>query len=191
LTFSKICNSIFSSKTDIIKLLWLKKMIKTLLNLDKLIDFAIRLEDLGEKFFLEWAEKTESPDLKKFFKFLAEEESVHKKTFEDLKKNMGLIQNKEVEIQDEYEDYFNTFATTILYNEKEMKSVKDLHGAIELAKKQEVDAQLFFSDLIKYLSSQHVNIVKQIIEEERNHFDSLSALEKKIFKNKNLEKKTG
>ena len=69
-----------------------------------------------------------------------------------------------------------------------MNSVKDLASAIELAKKQEVDAQLFFSDLIKYLSKENVDTVKRIIIEERNHFDKLSALEKKLIHSNTGEK---
>lgn len=100
--------------------------ISSLLNITKLIDFAIRLKDSGEAFFNKWAEKAGTDELKIFFRLLAE--------------------------------------------------------AIELAKKQEVDAQLFFSDLIKYLPGEYVDTVKQIIVEERNHFTRLSTLEEKLIK---------
>jgi len=156
-------------------------MTDTLLSIEKLLDFAIRLEEIGEKFFMKWAEKAESDDVRKFFRFLAEEESEHKKTFENLREKTGVIKNKDIKIQEEHDDFFDTFANTILFNEKEMNSVKDLAEAIELAKKQEVDAQLFFSDLIKYLSKENVDTVKQIIEEERNHFDKLAKLENRLF----------
>ena len=161
-------------------------MIDSLLSIEKLLDFAIRLEEIGEKFFMEWAEKAESDDVKKFFRFLAEEESEHKKIFKKLREKTGVIQNNDIKIQEEHIDFFDTFANTILFNEKEMNSVKNLAEAIELAKKQEVDAQLFFSDLIKYLSKENIDTVKQIIEEELNHFDKLVKLENKLFKTKNL-----
>ena len=156
-------------------------MIDTLLDIEKLLDFAIRLEELGEEFFTRWAKQAKTDGVEKFFKFLAEEESEHKKTFEILKKKTGLISNKDVQLQKDYREYFESFASTILYNEKEMEAVEDLPMAIKLAKKQETDAQLFFTDLIKYVSPEHNNIIKQIIDEEVKHFDKLVTLENKLF----------
>ena len=154
----------------------------SLLNIKKLLDFAVQLEVIGEKFFGHWAVKADTDELKKFFRFLAEEESNHKKTFEELKQKVAVTKIDIPENQEGFEDDFEIFASTILYNEREMETVKDLAAAIALAKKQEVDAQLFFSDLIKYLPGEYVDIVKQIINEERNHFTKLSTLEEKLIK---------
>lgn len=151
------------------------------INIETLFDFAIRLEEMGEKFFLEWAEKTENEELRAFFKLMAEEENKHKKTFETLKEKANVIKDKNVQIQDEYSDYIKSFSNTILSNEKEMKTVETLQSAIQLAKKQEVDAQLFFSLIMVYVSDDHMNVVQKLVEEEREHFKKLSILENKIF----------
>lgn len=158
-------------------------MIDTMLDIEKLLDFAVQLESLGEEFFSRWAKQAKNEGVRKFFKFLAEEESEHKKIFENLKKELVLIQDKEKTLHDGYKEYFKSFATTILYNEKEMAAVKNLPAAIKLAKKQETDAQLFFADLIKYVLPEHQDIIKKIIEEEARHFKKLIALEKKLFNN--------
>lgn len=154
----------------------------TPLTLESLLDFAIRLEELGEEFFLKWAENADSDELKKFFRFLAEEEAGHKKAFEDLRKKADSTETENSQSQDEYEAHFRVLTDTILYSEREMESVETLAEAVALAKKQELDAQLFFSDLVMYLPADAVEIVRRIIAEENNHFDKLSALESKLIK---------
>lgn len=156
-------------------------MIDRLLDIGKVMDFAIRLEEMGEQFFLKWSKETKIAGVEKFFKFLAEEEAEHKRTFENLRKEAGLTTIHNGQLHEEYREYFESFAYTILYNEKEMNSVKDLPAAFKLAKKQETDAQLFFADLIKYVSQEHQSTIKEIIEEEVKHFDKLESLEKKLF----------
>lgn len=154
----------------------------SLLKINKLLDFAIQLEDMGELFFTLWAQKSDSHELKKFFQFLAEEESGHKKTFLELKQKVAAGEVDLPETPEDFDDHFKEFADTILYNDKEMKDIKNLAEAIELAKKQELDAQLFFSDLIQYIPEEYVAAVKQIIIEESDHFKKLQKLQKKLFK---------
>ena len=104
----------------------------SLLNIKKLLDFAVQLEVIGEKFFGHWAVKADTDELKKFFRFLAEEESNHKKTFEELKQKVAVTKIDIPENQEGFEDDFEIFASTILYNEREMETVKDLAAAIAL-----------------------------------------------------------
>jgi rubrerythrin len=154
----------------------------TPLTLESLLNYAIRLEALGEEFFLKWAEKADSDELKKFFRFLAEEEAGHRRVFEDLRNTVVSSESGNPESQEEYEAHFRVLTETILYSEKEMEAVKTLAEAVALAKKQELDAQLFFSDLVMYLPADAVGVVRRIIAEENRHFDRLSALEDKLFK---------
>ena len=150
-----------------------------LLDIDKLLEFAVRLEDKGQKFYLEWAGQVDAESVRTFFKMIAEEENLHKNTFEELRAEVQAGPSGD-EPQEEYEDYFRTFADYIVFSDTEMKTIKDLGMAIELAKKQELDAILFYTDLRKFLAEEHQDILKRIVDEERKHFVKLSDLQKKL-----------
>lgn len=150
-----------------------------LLNMKQLLEFAVQLEKNGEKFYLDWAEKAKDDSIKKLFKFLAEEETIHKKTFEKLKTKIGESPLKE-KPSDEYEDYFKTFVEQIVFNQEEVKQITDLATALEFAKKQELDSLLFFTDLRNFVSLENEGLITEIIEEERRHFVSLSKLKNKL-----------
>jgi len=153
-----------------------------LLNIDKLLNFAISLEDIGERFFLSWADKAETESVQRFFKILAKDEANHKQIFQNLKKKANIIQNKNALNQGEYEANFKTFSESIIFNHHEIQQVKDLPAAIEMAKKQELDAQLFFTDLKQYLAAEYHGIMDKIILEEQKHFADLEKLEEKLSK---------
>jgi rubrerythrin len=150
-----------------------------LLNIHQLLDFAVQLEINGEKFFLHWAEKSKDESISKFFKFLAEEESAHKKTFENLKQKLGDAP-PEIQPSDEYDEYFKTFIGDIVLNEKEVKQINDLSTALEFAKKMELDSLLFFTELRNFTAKENWEIITKIIEEERRHFMGLSKLKQKL-----------
>ena len=155
----------------------------SLLSIEQLLEQAVILETRGEEFFRNWVGKTNSDDLDKFFAFLADEESQHKENFETLKKK--IIGNSPMkEIPAEHVDYFRTLADDILFNNEEVKTIDNLLSAIELAKKQELDSILFYTDIQTYLPEGHEEIFNNIINEERNHYVKLAELEKKLVNSK-------
>jgi rubrerythrin len=157
-----------------------EEIIMPLLSIHKLLEYAVQLEDRGEKFFLEWAEKADSDALKKFFKLLAEEEGSHLKIFQELLERVG-AREEESMLPVEFNDYFETFTELLSVNEEEMKKTHELQAAIELAKKMELDALLFFTEIKNFLHIKYEAIIQQIIAEERQHFTKLSELGKKMF----------
>jgi len=151
----------------------------TLLNINKLLQFAVDLEERGVKFYETWAEQTDTDELKMIFLLLAEEEKHHKELFS----NIAVAHkdpDKGLEISEEYSEYLDQFANEILFNENDIDMVKSLKDAIEVAKKQELDAMLFYSDIKNHVSAEYTGAVEQIISEERKHFKKLGDLQKKL-----------
>ncbi len=149
----------------------------SLLNIDKLLDFAVQMEDMGEKFYRTWAEKAEAKSLRIFLLHMAQEEKEHKTTFDNLKKEAVKILPELPETQWDYEEHFKTVSEQIIFNQREIDNVKNLPAAIELAKKQEMDAQLFYADLKKYLALEHQEIIDKIIIQEEDHLARLEKIE--------------
>ena len=148
-----------------------------LLNIEKLLDFAVRMEEMGEKFYLAWAEKAKAKSLQMFLLHMAQEDAEHKKSFENLKKEAVVIKPEPAESQLEYEQDFKDVSEKIIFSQQEINNVKDLPAAIELAKKQELDTQLFYEDLKKYLALEHKEIINKIIAEEEEHLAKLEKIE--------------
>lgn len=151
----------------------------TLLNINKLLQFAVELEERGVNFYENWADKTDTDELKMIFLLLAEEEKHHKELFSKI-----AIAHKDpdkgMEISEEYAEYLDQFAYDILFNKEDIKLVKSLRDAIEIAKKQELDAMLFYTDIKNHVSAEYTGAVEQIISEERKHFKKLGDLQKKL-----------
>lgn len=151
----------------------------TLLNINRLLQFAVQLEERGEKFYENWAENTENDELKMLFLLIADEEKLHKELFSKLAINHK-DPDKGFEITKEYSEYLDEFANEILFNEKELDTIKNLRDALEIAKKQELDAMLFYTDIKNHVSAEYTEVVEKIISEERKHFKKLSDLQKKL-----------
>ena len=151
----------------------------TLLNINKLLQFAVELEDRGVKFYETWAEQTDTDELKMVFLLLAEEEKHHKELFSKIAV-VHKDPDKGLEISEEYSEYLDRFANEILFNENDINMVKNLNDAIEVAKKQELDAMLFYTDIKNHVSAEYTDAVEQIISEERKHFKKLGDLQTKL-----------
>ncbi|MCK4339265.1 MAG: rubrerythrin, partial [Candidatus Cloacimonetes bacterium] len=52
-------------------------------NASEIYQFAIRIEENGEKFYRQMAKKLDEPKVKELFTLLADDEVVHKKTFKE------------------------------------------------------------------------------------------------------------
>jgi rubrerythrin len=148
-----------------------------LLNIETLLDFAVQMEEMGETFYMNWAEKADSKSLQIFLHHMAQEEREHKTTFENLKKEAAKILPELPETQEEYREHFKTVSQQIIFNQQEIDRVKNLPAAIELAKKQELDAQLFYGDLRKYMALEHQPIIDKIIQQEVDHLTQLEKIQ--------------
>ena len=149
----------------------------SLLGVDELLKYAVRIEETGEEFYREWAGKAENEEQKKFFTHLADEEIKHKKTFEALLGKVGKTE-PDVKTFDEYAAYLRTFAEEVLFNEKkqakEMEGVVDMATATDFAMKQELDSLLFYTDLKAFVPADQEDAVEKIKAEERKHYVDLA-----------------
>ena len=150
-----------------------------LINVNRLLQYAVQLEERGVNFYKAWAEKAETDELRMLFLMLSDEEKSHQEKFTRI-----AVYHKDpakgFEISQEYSAYLDQFANEILFNEKEISMINGLKDAIEVAKKQELDSMLFYTDIKNHVSAEYTEAVEQIISEEREHFTKLSNLQEKL-----------
>ncbi|UCH98072.1 MAG: ferritin family protein [Candidatus Aminicenantes bacterium] len=157
----------------------------SLLGVEEILKYAIRIEENGEAFYRQWAKRAENNDQKKIFNFFADEENDHKKAFQSLMEEVKTADSQPEGISNQdHVEYLKTF-TEELFNEKtrekEMRNVTNLISAVEFAMKQELDSLLFHMDLKTFVPREHAELMDKIITEERKHYTDLGKFKERLL----------
>ncbi|GEM_PF-616302 len=146
------------------------------LNLNELINFAITLEQKGEKFYKENANYVSNTKIKEILLDLANQEKEHSAFFlKLLEKNKSY--DPENPYPDEYYEYLYRYANISLFKTKEKnikkgKLVDILNYAIDV----ELYSILYYFELQKYMKQQDYETIQKIVSEEKSHYNRLINL---------------
>ncbi len=148
-----------------------------LLSASEIFQMAIRLEENGEKFYRQMAERMEKEEMKNLFHFLADEELRHRETFTAMLSELEDYQPSSA-YPDEYFTYLRSYIDGAVFSrerlEKELQLLEKDVDVIDFAIRRELDTILFYTELSKFLPESQAEKVKRIIEEEKRHFLKLS-----------------
>ncbi|MCK4255463.1 ferritin family protein [candidate division WOR-3 bacterium] len=147
----------------------------------EIFQFAIRIEENGERFYRNMAQKIKNTNMEKVFTFLANEEVKHKKTFENMVSKIEKYEPPE-SYPGEYFTYLRAYADNIIFSqrklEEEMSKINGVISAVDFAIQRELDSILYFLEMKNFIPESQRNLIDGIIEEERRHFVKLSELKK-------------
>jgi len=154
-----------------------------LFNISEIYQFAIAIEENGEKFYRAQLKKFNDENIKKLFSLLADEEIKHKETFKSMLEKIEKYEPKE-SYPGEYFLYLKSYAENIIFNEKELdskiKKIKDPKSVLDFAIKLEWDSILYYQEMKIYVSADSAKLIDDIIKEERKHFIKLSEARKNL-----------
>ncbi|HOV13003.1 MAG TPA: ferritin family protein [Spirochaetota bacterium] len=144
-------------------------------NIGEIYQFAIRIEENGEKAYKYFAEKfSANSEIRNLFLHLAEQEIHHKNIFEVM---VAKIEDYSLESQypDDYFLYIRAFADAVLFSKKniEKESIKTIEEAFDFAMKKELDTINYYNALKNYVSYEYHEKIDDIIKEEQKHFLAL------------------
>lgn len=149
----------------------------------EVFQFAIRIEENGEKFYRQMVQKFEEPKVKELFSFLADEEIKHKKTYEEMVSKIEKYEPFET-FPGEYFAYLRAYADKIIFTQKEfdeeIANIKDIKAAIDYAINAELDSILYYQEIKNLIPENQRKTLDGIIEEERRHFVKLSEIKRTI-----------
>jgi len=143
---------------------------------------AMRIEENGSSLYRFAAQIATDEKAKDTFAYLADEEEKHRGTFETFLSKMDPDDLAE-SYAGEYAAYLHDYVDgKLVFSEEQMKrelaSVTDTAAAIEFAIKRELESILYYHEIRRFVpQSQHADI-DHIIDEERKHFQTLSAMKK-------------
>ncbi len=155
----------------------------SLLNVSDLVQFAVRIEENGERFYRAWAGRTDDAGQKAFFSQLADDEVRHKQLYSAM---LGKVERFEPDMDtyEEYMAYLKMFSDGVLFNEekhgKEMGEVKTVADALDFAAKQELDSILFYLELKTFVPKAQEETVNEVVKEERRHYIALLNARKNL-----------
>ena len=149
----------------------------------EVFQFAIRIEENGEKFYRQMVQKFEDPKVKELFSYLADEEIKHKKTYEEMVSKIEKYEPFET-FPGEYFAYLRAYADKIIFTQKEfdeeIAKIKDINAALDYAINAELNSILYYQEVKNLVSENQRSTIDKIIEEERRHFVKLSEIKKTI-----------
>jgi rubrerythrin len=152
----------------------------------EIIELAIRIEKNGEEFYNSIASTYNDEELKRVFKNLAAEERQHVVDFEKL---YEIEQHEDFFSPYGWEEashYFSAMAGSKVFTETnggvEMaKKVQNSLAAIDIALKFEEDSLLFYYGISNSIKAQHQNVIREIINQEKEHKRKLNSLREELL----------
>ena len=150
--------------------------------------FAKRIEENGERFYQQSADWLQDAKAKELFRYLAEEERVHRNVFEGMLSTMQKFDVREA-YEGEYLSYLQDYLDRkVIFDSKtaqgELADVQDPVSAIDFAIRREMDAILYFTEVKHFVSEGQQGPIDRILIEERGHFSKLNDLKKTFEKKK-------
>jgi rubrerythrin len=154
------------------------------MNIHDVVNFAIRIEQNGERFYREAAEMITNQAVKELFQRLAQEETVHMKTFEKLLAGLGDYRPPET-YEGEYLAYLKEFidGKAVFKDHSkitQMAKVSTVLEALDFAVQRETDSILYYQEIKKFVAAKNAASIELIIDEERMHFALLSKLRREV-----------
>jgi rubrerythrin len=143
----------------------------------EIFQFAIRIEEGGEKFYREMAKKLNDAAVKTLFSALADEEVKHKRTYEAMVSKIEDYEPFE-SYPGEYFSYLRAYADNIVFTpekmEEEISKITDASSALKFAINRELDSILYYQEVKKLVPQNQRDSIDKIIDEERRHFVKLT-----------------
>jgi rubrerythrin len=145
--------------------------------------FAIRIEEDGRIFYLKAVDFTDTAGVKNLFLHLADEETRHKRIFQEMLGKAGDYRSPE-SYAGEYMTYLRDYIDDKVVFKKDLKgTLTDIHdtlAALDFAIKREVDSILYYQEVKQFVPEKHHKFIDDVIAEERNHFKKLTEVKKTI-----------
>ena len=151
----------------------------------EIYQFAVQIEENGEKFYRAMVEKFDDPKVKELFGFLAEEEVRHEKVFKEMLAKIEDYSPQE-SYPGEYFDYLHAYADNLVFTldkiDEGISSVNTVNEALQYAIGKELDTILYYHEMRNVVPKHQQEMVDEIIDEERKHVVQLTEMKRQLGK---------
>lgn len=150
-------------------------------NANEVCQFAIRIEENGERFYRKYAGKFDNAKVIELFTTLADQEVKHKEYFESLVSQLQDYEPPE-SFPGEYFEYLRAYVDKMIFDPEELQKhlsrIKEPADAVGFAIERELDSILYYQEIKNVVPVAQHDMIDKIIQEERRHFLLLTGLGK-------------
>ena len=147
----------------------------------EIIKFAIKVEEDGRNSYHILEEKAKDEQVKEIWRYLKEQEEIHRETFQEMLDKSGEYIVYEFSPGEEYNAYLSAIAASYIFTQELIeKKTKELFSsdleAIEFGIYVEKESILTYSALEEYLAPDKKSVLDKVIAEEKSHLARLFSL---------------
>ncbi|HVP56897.1 MAG TPA: ferritin family protein [bacterium] len=147
------------------------------------LQVAIRIEENGEKLYRHARTLTDDAKIKDLFGFLADEETKHKRTFEEMVSKLETYEPAET-YPGEYFAYLRAYADSLIFSpdevDEELEDIFDVDEAVEFAMEREIESILYYLEAKSLVPASQAEAIDRIVAEERRHYLKLVELKRSL-----------
>ncbi|MDP2980795.1 MAG: ferritin family protein [Candidatus Omnitrophota bacterium] len=152
-------------------------------NMSEIVDLGIEKEKKRRDFYGLVAERFSDKNMKELFTKLRDWEDAHIKKFTEIRGSIKNIRETE-NYEGELNSYMQALLDDKLYKDvspaKFSANVKTPLDAISYGIGFEKDAIIFFNEIVNYAVDARKDVIKKLIEEEKQHIVYLAALRENV-----------
>lgn len=152
-------------------------------NPSEIYQFAIRIEENGEQFYTQMAEKYDNEKVQELFSLLAREEVGHKMVFSKILSGFEDY-NPPESYTDEYFQYLKAYSDKLVFDfdnfDGEVAKINTIEEAFHFAIKKEIDTIAYFREMKNLVPEGEKDKIEDIIAEERKHVVFLTELKNEL-----------
>lgn len=148
----------------------------SIFNAEDVIQFAIRIEENGEKYYQDAERAATDETTKRLFGRLAAEESEHKEFFQKLLLHTNFPDEVE-DYQGEYMEELRAYIDGDTALQPSPKDRNDTASILDDAARRETHSILYYEGLKKFVSEDDSKVLDKIKEEEQRHFTEIRSLQ--------------
>jgi len=143
-------------------------------NAGDVIQFAIRIEENGEKFYRDAERAAKDEAAKQLFKRLADEEIAHKAIFQKMFEQIDCLVSEGEDYDGEYLSYLCGYIDGRVVFEAGATAGGETLAVLDAAIQRELNSVLYYEGLKAFVPV----VLDDIIDEERRHFADLSDIKR-------------
>ncbi|MDD5454961.1 MAG: ferritin family protein [Candidatus Ratteibacteria bacterium] len=144
----------------------------------EVLQFAIKIEENGWKFYKEFADLVDNGKIRELFVMLSDDEVRHKEIFEAMLQRIEKYEPKGA-YPPEYFSYLRSYADNIIFKkglDEELKRKMDMVSILDFGIRMELDSIAYYQETKNFVPDNQKAVVDKIIEEERKHFLKLNNM---------------
>lgn len=153
---------------------------------EELLEMGVKIEELGETYYREFANKAKNKDVKDLLEFLADEEVKHRNLFIQFQKNWGKNDFIIPLLQEEVSAYLRSVVSSKVFSDKRsfMEKFKDLEDPLDIISNAiifEKDTILFYHEMKSFVNEEKHKIINDLIAEEKRHVIKLEEIKQTLI----------